>query len=89
VVLCRPLGPATSFCSGFIGLFMGSQLSGFGDIHQGIDDRTVKPIGPDAWMAFLYRLFKGLYRPFSPTKNGCEKPPAPPHTAYIGLESCG
>src|ERR1700724_4220761 len=48
VVLCRALGPATSFCSGFIGLFMGSQISGFDDIHQGIDDRNVKPTGTDA-----------------------------------------
>src|SRR5712664_3196925 len=35
VVLCRALGPATSFCGGFTGWFMGSQISGFGDIHQG------------------------------------------------------
>src|SRR5260370_31823334 len=39
VVLCRALGPATSFCSfswdGFSGLFMASRISGFGDIHQG------------------------------------------------------
>jgi hypothetical protein len=69
VVLCRPLGPATSFCSGFIGLFMGSQLSGFGDIHQGIDDRTVKPIGPDARTGVLSRLFNGLYRPIRSTKR--------------------
>jgi hypothetical protein len=40
VVLCRALGAATSFCSGFIGLFMASRISGFGDIHQGGDDGT-------------------------------------------------
>jgi hypothetical protein len=28
-------GPATSFCGGFTGWFMGSRISGFGDIHQG------------------------------------------------------
>jgi hypothetical protein len=36
VVLCRPLGPATSFGGGLIGLFMGSRISGFDDIHQGV-----------------------------------------------------
>src|SRR5882762_6187568 len=40
VVLCRPLGPATSFCGGFTGWFMGSQISGFGDIHQGDGHRV-------------------------------------------------
>src|SRR3977135_1829531 len=38
VVLCRALGPATSFCGGFSGLFMASRISGFGDIHQGDDE---------------------------------------------------
>src|SRR3984957_6754702 len=37
VVLCRPIGPATSFCGGFSGLFMGSRISGFGDIQQWIN----------------------------------------------------
>src|SRR5712691_8434461 len=40
VVLCRVLGPATSFCGGFTGWFMGSQISGFGDIHQGDGGRA-------------------------------------------------
>jgi hypothetical protein len=35
VVLCRALGPATSLSDIFSGLFMGSQISGFDDIHQG------------------------------------------------------
>src|SRR6202022_1513837 len=37
VVLCRALGPATSSCGGFIGLFIGSRISGFGDIQQWIN----------------------------------------------------
>src|SRR5882672_10556339 len=37
VVLCRALGPATSSCGGFSGLFMGSRISGFGDIQQWIN----------------------------------------------------
>src|SRR6266550_4054530 len=40
VVLCRVLGPATSFRGGFTGWFMGSQISGFGDIHQGDGGRA-------------------------------------------------
>src|ERR1700726_2808643 len=36
VVLCRPRGPATSSCGGFVGLFMVSRVSGFGDIYQWI-----------------------------------------------------
>src|SRR5712664_448313 len=40
VVLCRAFGPATSFCGGFTGWFMGSQISGFGDIHQGDGGRA-------------------------------------------------
>src|SRR3979490_608514 len=35
VVRCRALGPAASSGGGFSGLFMGTQISGFGDIHQG------------------------------------------------------
>jgi hypothetical protein len=35
VVLCRGAGPATSLAGNFSGLFMGSQISGFDDIHQG------------------------------------------------------
>src|SRR3977135_3130780 len=37
VVLCRALGPATSSCGGFIGLFLGARLSGFRDIQQWIN----------------------------------------------------
>src|SRR6266481_8522925 len=40
VVLCRAWGPATSFCGGVTGWFMGSQISGFGDIHQGDGGRA-------------------------------------------------
>src|SRR5580692_3332961 len=36
VVLRRVLGPATSSCGGLMGLFMGAQISGFGDIQQWI-----------------------------------------------------
>jgi hypothetical protein len=36
------LGPATSFRGGFSGLFMGSRISGFGDIHQGDDSWAVR-----------------------------------------------
>src|SRR3954451_17665217 len=38
VVVCRARGPATSCWSGFSSLFMGSQISGFGDIQQRIND---------------------------------------------------
>src|SRR6202171_5454109 len=37
VVLCRALGPATSSWGGFMGLFMRSRISGFGDIQQWIN----------------------------------------------------
>src|ERR1700722_15317402 len=37
VVSCRVLGPATSSCGGFTVLFMGVQISGFGDIQQWIN----------------------------------------------------
>src|ERR1700682_3441333 len=47
-VLCRALGPATSFCGGFTGWFMGSQISGFGDIHQGDEVGHVFFIGTGA-----------------------------------------
>src|SRR5450631_951210 len=46
VVLCRALGAAASFCGGFSILFMGSQISGFGDIHQGINGNRDRRIGP-------------------------------------------
>src|SRR4051812_13026964 len=36
VVLRRGSGPATSFFGAFLGLFMRSRISGFGDIHQGV-----------------------------------------------------
>src|SRR5436189_4332460 len=39
VVSCRALGPATSSNGDFSGLFMGSRISGFGDIHQGAEGR--------------------------------------------------
>src|SRR5476651_1663120 len=44
VVLCRALGAATSFWSGFSSLFMGSRISGFGDIQQWINHRRVLPV---------------------------------------------
>src|SRR3954470_9309038 len=44
VVLCRPRGPATSFCSGFSSLFMGPRISGFGDIQQWINGRRARPV---------------------------------------------
>src|ERR1700691_3953959 len=47
VVLCRALGPATSFSGGFTGWFMGSRISGFGDIQQcitGNRDLRIWPI---------------------------------------------
>src|SRR3954447_3739084 len=37
VVVRREFGPATSFCGGFTGLFMGSRISGFCDIQQWIN----------------------------------------------------
>src|SRR3954471_596374 len=46
VVLCRALGPATSFCGTFSGLFMRSQISGFGDIQQWIDRNRGHRTGP-------------------------------------------
>src|SRR5207253_2176630 len=46
VVLCRALGPATSSCSGFIGLFMRSRISGFGDIQQWINGNRDFRAGP-------------------------------------------
>src|SRR6266478_439655 len=46
VVLCRALGPATSSCGGFIGLFMGSRISGFGDIQQWINRNRHHRAGP-------------------------------------------
>src|SRR5512146_1871551 len=36
VVWCRGLGPATSDRRGFSGLFMGTRMSGFGEIQQRI-----------------------------------------------------
>src|SRR6201991_840796 len=44
VVLCRPRGPATSVCSGFSSLFMGSRISGFGDIQQWINHRRARAV---------------------------------------------
>src|ERR1700722_8061258 len=44
VVLCRALGPATSSCSGFSILFMGSQISGFCDIQQWISRNRIGAI---------------------------------------------
>src|SRR6266481_1898899 len=47
VVLCRALGPATSSWGGFMGLFMASQISGFGDIQQWISrnrDNRARPV---------------------------------------------
>src|SRR5579862_9301173 len=46
VVLCRGLGPATSFSGGFTGWFMGFQISGFGDIQQRITGKRNLRIGP-------------------------------------------
>jgi hypothetical protein len=50
VVLCRALGPATSSLDGswggFTGLFMGSQISGFGDIQQWINRNREHRAGP-------------------------------------------
>src|SRR5450755_1323574 len=46
VVLCRALGAATSFRGGFSGLFMGSRISGFGDIQQWINGHRNRGIGP-------------------------------------------
>src|SRR6266446_1401780 len=46
VVLCRPRGPATSSCGGFIGLFMASRISGFGDIQQWINGNRPHRAGP-------------------------------------------
>src|SRR5579864_6992663 len=46
VVLCRALGPATSFWGGLTGWFMGSRISGFGDGQQWISgDGNRGPIG--------------------------------------------
>src|SRR6202044_3829339 len=45
VVLCRAWGPATSSWGGFTGLFMGSQISGFGDIQQRINGARNHRIG--------------------------------------------
>ncbi len=57
VVLCRALGPATSFCGGFSGLFMASRISGFGDIHQGDDGR---PLRSHPKSEFFVRIFNRL-----------------------------
>src|ERR1700732_4268798 len=46
VVLCRALGPATSFWGGFTGWFMGSRISGFGDTQQWISGNRDHRIGP-------------------------------------------
>src|SRR5271169_348489 len=39
VVVCRDLGPATSLSGSLLGLFMGSQISGFGDGQQWISGK--------------------------------------------------
>src|SRR3981189_2785830 len=47
VVVCRALGPATSLCGGFMGLFMEPRISGFGYIQQWINgnrDHGARPI---------------------------------------------
>src|ERR1700692_542135 len=46
VVLRRGLGPATSFGGSFSGLFMASQISGFGDTQQWISGNRDHGIGP-------------------------------------------
>src|SRR6202035_1488767 len=46
VVLCRALGPAMSFWGGFTGWFMGTRLSGFGDIQQWIGSHRDHPAWP-------------------------------------------
>src|ERR1700722_20983549 len=44
VVLCRAWGPAMSSCGGFSILFMGSQISGFGDSQQWISGNPIGSI---------------------------------------------
>jgi hypothetical protein len=56
VVLCRALGPATSFCGGFSGLFMVSRISGFGDIHQGDDGGHWGSIGNGSFYMYFQWL---------------------------------
>src|SRR5882757_211793 len=74
VVLCRALGPATSLCGGFSGLFMASRISGFGDIHQGEDDRRGGALGT----RIFYLCFQCL-RPTIPPESKCvDGPPALP-----------
>ena len=78
VVLCRALGPATSFCGWFSGLFMASRISGFGDIHQGDGGRAV----------FFYCQFTVARVPISPKIDGACFDRAI-RAAYIGPESRG
>src|SRR5712671_4806758 len=60
VVLCRALGPATSSNGDFSVLFMGSRISGFGDIHQGDGGGCGRLAGSDNFLLLIQWLTLGI-----------------------------